>query len=65
MPEEKERAAAICDNCGTVHAVSLGPDGETRSLGTGNEVDCTCEDGDLRIMKHDATITDGEDAERT
>lgn len=33
---ETQRAAAICDNCGTGHAVRLGPDGEIRPIGTGN-----------------------------
>lgn len=65
MAEEKQRAAAICDNCGTVHAVRLSADGEIRPLGTGNGADCTCEDGDLRVMDHETTIPDGEGAERT
>lgn len=65
MAEKKQRAAAICDNCGSVHAVRLRADGEIRPLGTGNGTDCTCEDSDLRIMDHDTTIPDGEDAKGT
>lgn len=53
---EEQRAAAICDNCGTAHAVRLGPDGEIRPIGTGQGPGCTCGDGDFRILSDDATV---------
>lgn len=53
---EKRRAAAVCDNCGTAHAVRIGPDGEIRPIGTGHGPECTCGDGDLRIMSDDADV---------
>ncbi|UHQ97953.1 hypothetical protein HYG81_18630 [Natrinema zhouii] len=58
---EKQRAAAVCDNCGTAHAVHLGPDGEIRPIGTGKGPACTCGDGDLRIMSDDTTVLEDVD----
>lgn len=47
---EKERAAAICKNCGAAIAVRIGSEGEIQPIGTGTAEGCTCEDTDLRIM---------------
>jgi len=53
---ENQRAAAVCENCGTAHAVRLGPDGEIRPIGNGRDGTCTCGDGDFRILSNDATV---------
>ncbi len=58
---EKQKAAAVCDNCGTAHAVRLGPDGEIRPIGTGKGPACTCEEGDLRIMSNDSDVLEDVD----
>ncbi|WP_207591616.1 hypothetical protein [Halomontanus rarus] len=53
---EPRRAAAVCRNCGTAHAVRVGPDGEIRPIGTGHGTECTCGDGDLRAISDDAAV---------
>lgn len=53
---ERQRAAAVCENCGTAHAVRLGPDGEIRPIGSGRDETCTCGDGDLRILSNDGSV---------
>lgn len=58
---ETERAAAVCDNCGTAHVVHLGPDGEIQPIGIGKKPACTCGDGDLRIMSDATTVLEDED----
>ena len=59
--KETQKAAAVCNNCGTAHSVRLGPDGEIRPIGTGHGSDCTCGDGDLRIMSDDASVLENVD----
>lgn len=61
MAQEKQRAAAICDNCETIHAVRIRTDGKINLIGTGNGDSCTCEDSDLRIIDNDAIALDDED----
>lgn len=61
MTQEKRRAAAICDNCETIHAVRIDPDGDINLIGTGNGASCTCEDGDLRIIDNDAIALEDEE----
>ncbi|WP_247728626.1 hypothetical protein [Halovivax limisalsi] len=56
MTENNQRAAAICETCGTVHAVRRRSDGEIRPLGIGSEAGCPCGDGDLRIMDTDTAL---------
>ena len=58
---EKQKAAAVCDNCGTAHAVRLGCDGEIQPIGTGHGSDCTCGDGELRIMSDDSSVLEDVD----
>lgn len=55
---EDHRAAAICKNCGTVHAARVGSDGEIYPIGTGQGPDCTCGDGDFHLVSDDADIQD-------
>lgn len=52
---ESERAAAICENCETIHAAHIGPEGDIRPIGTRQ---CTCEAGDLRIVRTDTDVLD-------
>lgn len=59
MDSEINRAAAICENCGTAHSVRIGPEGEIRPIGTGRGTECTCGDGDLHILSDDSSLTDG------
>ncbi len=58
---ETHRAVAVCENCETAYAVRLGPDGEIRPIGTGRGPDCTCGDGDFRIMSDDASVHEDAD----
>ncbi|RKD89278.1 hypothetical protein ATJ93_4111 [Halopiger aswanensis] len=58
---ERQRAAAVCENCGTAHAVRLGPDGEIRPIGSERATGCTCGNGDLRILSTDATVLEDVD----
>lgn len=58
---EEQKAAAVCNNCGTAHVVYLGPDGEIRPIGTGQGPDCTCDNADLRIISNDAAILEDVD----
>lgn len=46
--QEKERVAAICENCGTVHAANIGSGGEVRPIGSKQ---CQCGDGEFRILE--------------
>lgn len=59
--EEKQRAAAVCENCGTAHAVRLGPNGEIQPIGSGLDTSCTCENGDLRILSNDTAVLEDVD----
>lgn len=63
MAEENDaqRAAAVCENCGTAHAVRLGPDGEIRPIGTGRGPACSCGDENLRIMSNDSEVLEDVD----
>ncbi|APX97277.1 hypothetical protein [Natronorubrum daqingense] len=61
--DEAQRAAAVCESCGTAHAVRLGPDGEIQPIGTGHGPKCTCGNETLQIMSTDAVVM--EDAEDT
>ena len=61
---ENQRAVAICENCETAHAVSLGPDGEIRPIGTGRGPACSCGDGNLRIMSNDESVLEDVDMEK-
>lgn len=59
--DENRRAAAICENCGTAHSVRIGPEGEILPIGTGRGPECTCGDGDFRIVSDDSDlVTDAE-----
>ncbi|WP_440766576.1 hypothetical protein [Natronorubrum sp. DTA7] len=55
----------MCDNCGTAHAVRLGPDGEIRPIGTGQGPGCTCGDGELRIMSDDTAVLEDVEMEES
>ncbi|ELY36283.1 hypothetical protein [Natronorubrum tibetense] len=63
--DDTQRAAAVCDNCGTAHAVRLGPDGEIRPIGTGQGSGCTCGDGTLRIMSDDTAVLEDVEMEES
>lgn len=53
---ESRRAAAICENCGTAFSVRIGPEGDVRPIGTGQGADCTCGDGNFRVLSDDADL---------
>ncbi|AEH39028.1 hypothetical protein Halxa_0427 (plasmid) [Halopiger xanaduensis SH-6] len=59
--DEKRRAAAVCESCGTAHAVRLGSDGEIQPIGSELANSCTCGNGDLRILSADKTVLDDVD----
>lgn len=61
---EKHRAAAICKNCGTAHAVRIGSDGEIYPIGTGQRPACTCGNGDFHLMSDDTDIQDNVDSKK-
>ncbi|MFU8869485.1 hypothetical protein [Natronococcus sp.] len=46
--QERERVAAICENCETVHAAHVGPNDEIHPIGSG---ECQCGDGALRVIE--------------
>jgi len=43
-----ERAAAICEHCGTCHVVRVRPEGSVRVIGTDGH--CKCGEDDYRIL---------------
>lgn len=59
---DNQRAAAICEQCGSGHVVRVRPDGSVRVIGTSGT--CACGGSDYHILgsaghnQRDATDTD-------
>lgn len=64
IEEGKQRAAAVCDNCGTIHAVHIGRDGEIRLIGSAAQSGCTCEESDFRLLSDNTTALEEGDQKK-
>ena len=51
--DDLTKAAAKCDNCGTIVAARICPDGTIRPIGRGDR--CSCGEASLRILDTEGT----------
>ena len=49
--DDLTKAAAKCDNCGTIVAARVWPDGTIRPIGRGDR--CSCDEASLRILEEE------------
>jgi hypothetical protein len=64
IEEGKQRAAAVCDNCGTIHPIRIKRDGEIRLIGSAKKSGCPCEDPNFRILSNDASALEKRDQKK-
>jgi len=55
IEEGKQRAAAVCDNCGAIYPVHIRRDGEIRLIGSAKKSSRTCENPNFRVLSNDAS----------
>ena len=49
--DDLTKAAVKCDNCGTIVAARVWPDGTIRPIGRGDR--CSCDEASLRILEEE------------